>query len=191
LRDVTEEDAAAMPSLCTSGFHFVSATRSQLAQLRQAVAPIYRQLARSDPLFNEVRSLGERTADTSKPLRCPASKPGTADTTGIDGIYAMTLTRAEAARCGMEEQKYPQTLFTLRLHEGAVDMTEQPGGPSHRSQTAWVGGYSVYHDTLRVTGDYTLSMTWRRHGRQLVLSALRGGGCGDRAVWTLHPWAHR
>jgi TRAP-type C4-dicarboxylate transport system substrate-binding protein len=105
-----------------------------------------------------------------------------------DGTYQMTLPDKEARKCPGDEHN-TGGLNELVLHNGDVQMYNQTaGGPF---ELGWSGSYRFFRDRFEVTEDSTgivLNMHWAFDGKQLSLTDMRGGECGDAMAWTTHPW---
>jgi TRAP-type C4-dicarboxylate transport system substrate-binding protein len=114
----TERDArAAMAKACKQGrLSFVSASTSELAALREAVQPVYRELER-DPLTRDAIATIERMRrdmPTSTPMvrcaRADRAAPSQASASALEGRWRMTWTRRELIAGGIPEKTLPKDL---------------------------------------------------------------------------------
>lgn len=114
----------------------------------------------------------------------------------VDGTYVMTIswpkvkaTSADARCVGGAEGSSALTVYELSLTNGAVSLSVRVGGPKAALEPAFDGLFRVEQNQF-IFGDGAdpLSATFQVTDRGLTLSHLRGGFCGDRAIWTTKPW---
>jgi TRAP-type C4-dicarboxylate transport system substrate-binding protein len=164
------EEKNALDALCASGsLTFARASESELAGLRTAVEPVYREL-QSDPLTKEVlaeiRAL--RGSAASEALRC---RERASNESQLEDTWRITVSRKEmlAAGASTAEAARYSGKATLELHDGrwvfrgaratvsgtnVVDgdivrmtvkrCTANPCSPGMRTEYRW----SVFRDTL-------------------------------------------
>ena len=114
-------------------------------------------------------------------------------TSPIDGTYVMSIswprTHTATAKCvGGPEGKSPRTVYELSLANGEMQLWVRIGGPSAPREPADSGSFRVTADDKFVFHDGTTTAKIDYRHRTLTLSDLRGGECGDRAIWTTKPW---
>lgn len=114
----------------------------------------------------------------------------------VDGTYVMTIswpkvktTNADARCVGGAEGSSGLTVYELSLADGAVSLSVRVGGPKAAPEPAFDGPFRVEQDQF-IFGDGAdpMTATFQVTDRGLALSHLKGGSCGDRAIWTTKPW---
>lgn len=125
------------------------------------------------------------TPTTSETATAVAASP-------LDGTYTMSIswpnTHTADAKCvGGAEGASAMVVYELALDHGSLRLWVRVGGPKAPREPA-------DHSAFRVAGyqfifhDEATTSTFSYDGRELKLSDLRGGQCGDRAIWTTKPW---
>ena len=190
------EDEEAVAMLCRRGMSFATASASDLAELRAALEPVYAQLT-SDP---ETRSYVDAIESIKQEIAAPAEAPGCASVQGApasagipEGIYEMTVTRADYARWGVEVEM--TGVFTLEFKDGRVISRAPSGG------VGFDAPYTLFRDKFEAVGDPdTLTARWAFDGRKLEFkdfAACTGSPCvstGEldyHVTWASHPWVLR
>jgi TRAP-type C4-dicarboxylate transport system substrate-binding protein len=161
--------AADADVLCKRGLKIVAATTRELAEIRQAVQPVYDDLGR-DPKtaawLAEITKLRQTThAPADDAGSCGGSSPAkkTTTVTPLDGTWAVSFSRAELMAAGADpSEDLPENYarFTMKLHKGIYEMiASSPNGSA--SGTYLVQGPKL---TLTVTGGCcagdTFTTTW-------------------------------
>jgi TRAP-type transport system periplasmic protein len=130
---LADRDAQSVKVACQSGTRFANASRTDLASLRKAFAPVYASLEQ-DPqtkaFIQRIRAL-KRSTPAAAPLAIPAGCTGKAPeqpagNTGtapadLNGTYRYLLTKEDARKAGDPElDAFPQ-VTTVKLRDGQVD----------------------------------------------------------------------
>jgi len=166
--------------LCRRGLRFVRASDQELAALRRAVQPVYRQLERNAvtrSLLQQIRMMKHQTLATTAP-HAPTCSPsdsaaaaGDRKATVLDGVYRTSFTREELAASPLlvdpgEASDENWGRFTLTLQHGRVTFTAQQTDAA----------------TSRTSGTYTVN------GDAIVLSFTAGGSAGETFAfrWSLY-----
>jgi hypothetical protein len=163
------EDVAATRALCRLPLHIVSTRAGQLAALRRAVEPVYRQLrgrATTRRMLNRIQVL-KRTTQRETPVECPstASNSGTQAASPLDGVWEMTVSRADLI--GNPAYGHPASdedlaldvgRYRLEVHDGRTRF-DLVGAVEHSWDT---GVYSVQNHTVvfRQTAGHDVGETW-------------------------------
>ena len=147
------------------------------------------QIKRFEDMLATLR-LSDRDPTTASASPAPASS-------AVDGDYRMSVswpkvTTADARCVGGPEGSTRLAVYDLSLDQGHLGLTVRLGGPRAPAEPAFSGTFQVtdhqvvFGDSVApLTADYTVD------GRALTLSNLKGGECGDRAIWTTRPWIRR
>jgi TRAP-type C4-dicarboxylate transport system substrate-binding protein len=98
--------------------------------------------------------------------------------------FFTTMSAADWAQCPPSEGAETNEIV---FQDGLVRLYNIPAGSTQHT-LGFKDTYTVYRDKLTV-GPYTV--TWKLTGKTLVLSDLTNGECGDRIVWTAHPWTRK
>ena len=185
------EETNSGESLCNAGMQFPTAGDDQLAGLRSEIEPIYGQLA-ADPetngFLNAITAIKGDLGAPPHTVNCPQVEPGS---TGTDiegppeGTYTMTLSPSDApADCPLEPPV--ETLFTMTLANGSVEMWAQVGGAGSERELGWAGPYAAFRDRIELG---TMTARWSFDGDELMFSDMEDVlSCGDVVVWATHPW---
>ena len=190
------EDEEAVEMLCRRGMSFAIASASDLAELRAAFEPVYAQLT-SDPetrsYVDAIETIKQEIAASAEAPSC-ASVQGEPASAGIpEGIYEMTVTRADYARWGVEVQN--TGVVTLEVTDGRVLLRFRNG------EVGFDAPYTIFRDRLEAVSDPdTITARWAFDGRKLEFkdfAACTGSPCvstGEfdyHVVWASHPWVLR
>jgi TRAP-type C4-dicarboxylate transport system substrate-binding protein len=140
---IEREQREALAGLCQRGaLRLASASPSELAALRAAVRPVYRELER-DPgtrkLIAEIRRIKRGIA--SEPLRCRAAVIAAA---AIEGRWSATATREQLLAAGAEPKEVGpgQRTATLELDRGRWVARLEPN-------RSWTGTYAITGERTR------------------------------------------
>jgi TRAP-type C4-dicarboxylate transport system substrate-binding protein len=186
-----EQEAAA--TLCRRNLGFVAASAADLAGLRNALSPVYRELERDAQTRSFIAQIEElrRELPVSREdaLQCSPSRETTSG--GIpNGTYANTTTRADARRAGIAAgDPFYENLPThhrLVLTSGAFVMYDTfPDG--HTEAPGFSGRYSVYRDRIVFQGAQdTIPLGWSFKGKTLRFDDDGKGGYYGAAFTP--PW---
>ena len=149
LRRVAGDEATAVAELCRRGrSSLVVATAADVAGLRAAVRPVYRELER-DPDARRLIAWIEGRRRGSHVLRCPKAPGGAqAASTGIDGRWETTWTRDGLIAVGLARRDAVAIAghHTVDFHDKRFRFEGDPG--SGRSAE---GSYVVDGDVVRFT----------------------------------------
>jgi TRAP-type C4-dicarboxylate transport system substrate-binding protein len=120
---------------------------------------------------------------TSHPWRLEPATPQIA-TIPENVTFFTTMAAADWAACAPGDGAETNEIV---FQDGIVRLYNIPAG-STQPTLGFKDSYTIYRDKLTL-GAYTV--TWKLTGKTLVLSNLTNGECGDRVVWTAHPWTRR
>jgi TRAP-type C4-dicarboxylate transport system substrate-binding protein len=181
------EDADAVAALCQSAATFVMSTPAELAALRAAVDPIYRDLA-ADPATATSFATISKLAGSDPPADVPAcssvappasaaapTSTATADTSELDGEYAVTLAGSDL----QAGDRLPEQIGLTRLlidrgqfrltHDGDAANWTADGTARVDGSTLTLGvahaedvGPHGAPDGLPVSDTQTLTFDWKR-----------------------------
>jgi TRAP-type C4-dicarboxylate transport system substrate-binding protein len=196
------EESESGSSLCDAGMQFPLASDDQLAGLREALQPVYGQLAGNDETSGYLDDIEGIKADLNSPPHTVDCVP-TADEAApseIDGVYTQNLTGQDLIdaiiESGCDSPNLPDpadippdaTLaHQLTLRGGKLELLVSFNDGEF--EPSFIGTYDVLRDRVEIRdpeGEFTLH--WTLDGTNLVLSDIEGGGCDGEIVWTAHPW---
>ncbi|MEP7369811.1 MAG: hypothetical protein ABI662_09165 [Dermatophilaceae bacterium] len=149
-----------------------------------------------EAMLKNIKFSSRDVANPSASSSSPASGPGTSS---VDGSYVMTIswpkvkaTDADARCVGGAEGSSALTVYELTLGHGSVRLAVRVGNPKAAPEPAFSGLFRLEKDQF-IFGDGAdpLTATFTVTNHTLTLSRLRGGFCGDRAIWTTKPWMRR
>jgi TRAP-type C4-dicarboxylate transport system substrate-binding protein len=173
--------------LCTRGLKIVSATNTELAELRRKLQPVYDRLLLANPqtkaLIAEIQTMRQASQTppaTAGPCDGSAQATKTTTVTPLDGTWRVSYTRAELLAAGADpSEDLPANYgtFTLTFHRGDFSaVASEPTGSTsgtylvkgNKLTYTSTGGccigdsftatWSVYRDTLTFTGDIPTGM---------------------------------
>jgi TRAP-type C4-dicarboxylate transport system substrate-binding protein len=192
-----QEDQQAVPELCKRGTRLPAALPHQLAELRDAVRPVYATLRRdasTNKWLDQIQALKQHLDVAPETVSCAgigAPQPATP----IDGTYSRRSGLADFLAACHKPPPGPGApahgTLEVVFHHGDVIQYEQPDGGT--KDIGWRGTYQVFRDTLELTEagtGATMTLTWSLHGSTLTLSNLQNGHCDDVSVWA-HAWTKR
>ena len=199
------QDHSALVDLCRRGIKLVSASATDIDELRAASAPLLARLERQPQTkawLAAIRELRTRVAPSGEPpLHCPNVRRASGG--GLtDGDYTATITREDAAAelaripraarrgAGISPDGVSDILhsrFKLSLRHGTFALYQR-----HADGTLDVGiqgTYSLYRDRFvgRGSNGDTLRARWSFDGTKLRFSDFGFGGA-YRLVWASEPW---
>lgn len=146
-------DQDAQRALCAGGVTFVDASRRDLVALRRAVAPVYAVLDRDASTAKALRAIEElKRRSGARATVVPACANRDAPAQGasmVDGLYTMTLTKAEMAQVvELESDQVAENWgnFRFALTHGDIAYTQE----NAEACTWFYGRYTVKGDKLDV-----------------------------------------
>jgi TRAP-type C4-dicarboxylate transport system substrate-binding protein len=185
-----ERDEAAV--LCRRGLSFVVATPADISTLREALAPVYRELERDD----QTRAFIARIAKLRQALSVSAetlpscSTGGRSASGGIpDGVYTNTTTADDARRARIQAGNPFYGLLPIRhrLVLKSGDFVMYDIFPNGQTEVGASGTYSVYRDRIIFqTPEDRISLAWSRDGEALKFDD--GGKGGYYGAGFTPPW---
>jgi TRAP-type C4-dicarboxylate transport system substrate-binding protein len=145
LAEIERQDAEGLRSLCAGHLaSLVTASRAELAGLRAAVQPVYRELERHDrtrALIARIRALDD--GSQPKPLSCPGPPPAAA--AALDGTWASEVSRDELLAAGAPRRDADR-------YYGKGKLVLGDGHWTYRDARGTVAGrYSVLGEIVRMT----------------------------------------
>jgi TRAP-type C4-dicarboxylate transport system substrate-binding protein len=195
LATVQAYEAQTVAVVCRARLKLVTATAADLAELRAAVAPVYRALEQNTETRSYIRSITamrRRLGVGGQPLSCAGVPSREASTAIPSGTYSGFSTSRDARREGLPASdtlsRYPIIHRTVILRPTRVVLKETY--PDGHTEIGWDGAYSVYRDRIVLTnaGDgYKVTARWSFDGKELRFTHVGPAG-GDAVVWGSHPW---
>jgi len=203
LADIRAREKEAMGILCKRpGLAIRSATRSQLAALRAAAAPVTRALKRDPATRHAVREI-EAMRSEVEPEPAPACAPEDGARAGaatpVEGLWRMDTTRAEAAEVVQAADLVPENFgeFLFAFKDGRFAFTTESAGACIWAYGTYSvddevvewriedgGGDSPNH-ALNVPGE-VFRYDWSRYRDQLELAPIEGEVSPE--PFRVEPW---
>jgi TRAP-type C4-dicarboxylate transport system substrate-binding protein len=186
-----ERDAAAV--LCRRGLSFVVATPADISTLREALAPVYRELGRDDQtraFIARIAKLRQATSVAAETLPSCSTGERSASAGIPDGVYTNTTTADDArrARIQADDPFYALLPVRHRLVLKSGDFVIHDISPNGQTEIGASGTYSVYRDRIIFqTSEDTISFAWSLEGNALRFDdGGKGGyyGAGFTPPWT-------
>jgi TRAP-type C4-dicarboxylate transport system substrate-binding protein len=195
LRASRAEDDEAAAILCRRGMTFAIASETDLAEIRNALQPVYAELT-ADPKtksgIDAITSLkGEVAASAEAPSCSPNESPAgaspvKANRTPIDGVYEFTTTADELLAAG-SDNTYVENYGAYRwvLDHGRFEMTQENGASDRWTKGTYVVLDDVVEFTVEEFGGIApngasekpgevFTYTWSLYRDQLTLRAVKG-----------------
>jgi TRAP-type transport system periplasmic protein len=193
---VRAREAETVAVMCRGGTKLVTATSADLAGLRAAVTPVYRELehdAKTRSYIHLITAMRGRLPVGGQTLSCAGVSSRKADSTAIpSGTYAGFSTSRDARREGLPasdtQSQYRIIHRTLILRSNHVVLKETY--PNGQTDIGYDGTYSVYRDQIVLTNTsdgYKVRARWSFDGKNLHFTDV-GPSAGDAVVWGSHPW---
>jgi hypothetical protein len=186
-----ERDAGA--ELCRRGLSFVVATPADISTLREALAPVYRELERDDQtraFIARIAKLRQATSVAAETLPSCSTGERSASAAIRDGVYTNTTTADDARRARIRagDRFYARLPVRHRLVLKSGDFVIHDIFPNGQTEIGASGTYSVYRDRIIFqTSEDTISFAWSVEGN--VLRFDDGGKGGYYGAVFTHPWA--
>jgi TRAP-type C4-dicarboxylate transport system substrate-binding protein len=192
------DDANAVIRLCKAGLTFDQSSDADLAAFEKALAPVYATI-RKDPAnatrldrITEIKQSLHRAPNGADCNSIPGDQQQKA--TRYDGTYEMSVVwpkvKTAAARCvGGPEAGPKGAIYDMVLEKGTLSLSVRVGSPNAKREFGFEGNYRFFKDQMQfgdLSAPYTVDFAY--DGRKLTMSNLRGGECGDAAIWTTKPW---
>lgn len=191
-----EKDRLAV--ICRQELKVSFASESALAELRQALRPVFAQLeadTETHTALARIERIASALAEPTEAVSCDEDEPKPSAAAIPDGTYTVTITPRDALRAGLEPDdpfvRAGVSHVTLHLRRGNFLLR------SDKDPDGWEGTYSIYRDRISVTGVDGVSFTarWSFEQDRLrfedVSDPVRPGvpGSGYELVtWSSHPW---
>jgi TRAP-type transport system periplasmic protein len=192
----TEDERGARP-VCSAGMKLHAASEENLAALRTALDPVYRDLKADAETASAIAAIEKlktevKTPDTATCRTVDQAKSKTA----LAAEYQWTLTRKDALQYGTDgdkeqgalETNYPDT-FTTKLEDG--HWTQSQTAPDAGIET---GTYEVAGDRIVFDWDtgpkLSFSYTVHSHG-DLTLKPIQPMEAGDAFIWSTKRWVRQ
>jgi TRAP-type transport system periplasmic protein len=185
-----EQTAAA--ALCRRGLSFVLATPADISTLREALAPVYRELERDDQtraFIARIAKLRQATSVAAETLPSCSTGESSASAAIPDGVYTNTTTADDAlrARIPAGDRFYARLPVRHRLVLRSGDFVMHDIFPSGQTEVGASGTYSIYRDRIIFqTSEDTISLGWSLEGN--VLRFDDGGKGGYYGAGFTPPW---
>jgi TRAP-type transport system periplasmic protein len=186
-----ERDAAAV--LCRRGLSFVVANKAEVSTLREALAPVYRELERDDQtraFIARIAKLRQATSVAAETLPSCSTGERSASAAVPDGVYTNTTTADDARRAGIPagDPFYARLPVRHRLVLKSGDFVIHDIFPNGQTEKGASGTYSVYRDRIIFqTTEDTIPLAWSLEGNALRFDdGGKGGyyGAGFTPPWT-------
>jgi TRAP-type C4-dicarboxylate transport system substrate-binding protein len=175
-----ERDAAA--ALCRRGLRFVVANKAEVSTVREALAPVYRELERDDQtraLIARIAELRQATSVAAETLSACPTGERSASARIPDGVYTNTTTADDARRAGIpaSDPFYARLPVRHRLVLKSSDFVFYDIFPDGRTEVGASGTYSVYRDRIIFqTGEDKIPFEWSLEGDVLKFDDGGKGG---------------
>lgn len=190
-----DEDRSAAANLCRVGVELPEASDAELATMRQAVTPVYDEIAKdakSAAWLARIRELKARLGAGPDTASCmDAGRLGAttdalrsgSNTSIPEGTYEVTITDADWRKSGLTPGG---SHFTLSFENGVVTARDAEG-------VGFRARYTIFRDKLETQGGTDpLTATFVVHGKTLIFTDVDTGTCADcepyHVVWGSHPW---
>jgi TRAP-type transport system periplasmic protein len=190
----TEDQRGARP-VCAAGMKLPAASAENLAALRTALDPVYRDLKADAETASAISVIEKLKAEANSPDTATCANTDQAKSkTALAAEYRWTLTRNDALKYGTDDDKaaaatdYPIT-FTTKLEDG------------HWTQSQSASDAGIETGTYQVTGDRILfdwdtgpklSFTYTANGHgDLTLKPIQPMEAGDAFVWSTKKWVRQ
>jgi TRAP-type C4-dicarboxylate transport system substrate-binding protein len=173
---LADSEARSIQIACQSGARFAEASKSDIAALEAAFAPVYAELQRDPATKGYIeqiealkRSIPVQAAPTI-PAGCTGEAPEQPTASGgtapafLNGTYRWVLTQADADEVGDPETNYPH-IITITLEDGHLEGgCFGAGGGTYSVEGDRITFYSVEYDgyttvTFSVDGKGNLHLT--------------------------------
>ncbi len=186
-----ERDAVAV--LCRRGLSFVVATPADISTLREALAPVYRELERDDQtraFIARIAKLRQATSVAAETLPSCSTGERSASAALSDGVYTNTTTADDArrARIPAGDPYYRLLPARHRLVLKSGDFVIHDIFPNGQTEIGASGTYSVYRDRIIFqTREDKIPLRWSLEGNALKFDdGGKGGyyGAGFTPPWT-------
>jgi len=196
LSAVRTQERTALAAFCRARIDLVTATPSDLSQLRAAVAPMLARLERNPQTRSFIASI-EAMRETAgaaaeAALSCAPQAPPAAS--GLpDGTYTTRITPGDVRRSGLPRDMagdIAQSHFTLVLKSGSFVLYQLH--PSGQREIGIEGTYSLYRDRFVGTGSNgdVIRARWSFDGTNLRFADIEPKG-PYYVVWGSEPWTRR
>ena len=179
LERVESNEGSALAAVCARGTtRLVTVSRTDRAELRRAVQPVYDELRR-DALTRELIARIEQMRATSPPdtIRCPdvARRAGFA-TDAIDGTWEWSVTRDELLAAGDTPSGAERLAGSWRLvfRKGRFELRNLDSGDALTGDFRLVGNRLVAHLDDARPNDPALQYTWSVFRGRLKLGPVAG-----------------
>jgi TRAP-type C4-dicarboxylate transport system substrate-binding protein len=182
------EEGRDLKILCRRGLRFVRASDQELAALRRAVQPVYRQLERNAvtrSLLQQIRMMKHQTPATAAPHAPTCSPSASAAATGdqkatvLDGVYRTSFTQEELANSPYlydkgEVQAGNWGEFTLTFDHGRVTLDQRNDVGSYSTSGSYTvdGEVITLHFTEGVNAGETFTAHWSLYRDVLTFKRL-------------------
>ena len=168
------------------------ATPADVSKLRDALAPVYRELEQDDQtrsFIARIRQLRQTTSDSAETLPSCSTGERSASAAIPDGVYTNTTTADDARRAripaGNPFYRLLPTRHRLVLKSGDFVMYDL--FPNGQTEIGASGTYSVYRDRIIFqTPEDTIPFAWSLEGNALMLDD--GGNGGYYGAGFTPPW---
>ncbi len=177
-------------NLCRRGLTFLTATDTDLADLRRAVQPVYDRLAREAQTKSAIEQIRQMRTGAAAIADAPACSPASAqaetrtERTPIDGVYRQHTTAGDLRSAGTPEGDVnPGNYGTLQtvLDRGRFTQTQSASGIA--SGTYTVAGYTL---TMSYPNGELFTFHWSLYRDLLTLEAAPGKT--SPAPMLARPW---
>lgn len=208
--DLVADETNVVRDICLSGGRFAEASGSDLAALRDALAPVYTALERDAATkafierILELKSTIAAGTGLVVPTDCTGVAPGRPDATGgsapeaLNGTYRWTLTTEDVLASPTEDKSaghlatFPW-IFTMTLQDGTWSLTHTGAGQPFSDAPG--DPFSVAGDQISFVWPegggpgYTITFTFSVDDQGgLHLRPVEPMNPGEVFVWTTHPW---
>lgn len=192
----TEDERGARP-VCAAGMKLPAASKENLAALRTALDPVYRDLKADAETASAIAKIEKLKTEVNTPDTATCGNGNQAKSnTALAGEYQWTLTRKDALTYGTDGDKEPgeleanyPTTFTIKLKDGR--WTQSQTAPDSGIDT---GTYEVSGDRIVFDWDTgpKISFTYSANSQgDLTLQPIQPMEAGDAFVWSTKSWVRQ
>ena len=197
LADSRAEDSDAIPLLCQEGMKLAVANDEELAELRDAVEPVYKRIT-SDPAnekwLGEIATIKDELGAPPDTAQCAATSDNnaSADVGFPQGTFEVSITADDYAAKGWElgagdvgpdGVQGSTGTFRIVIDDTTITSLDPPNG-----ETGFVGHYTVFRDRIEVTdGTDTVTANWSFDGDNLIFTNVTPEHTPFEVVWESHP----
>ena len=193
------EDEEAWPILCRRGLNFATASEGDLAELRSALEPVYRDLVNDPDTESYVAAITDLKTEIAASAEAPECAPDSEDGKSAsgaaipEGTYETMVTEADWNEQGLPP--YTVGVFRMVFEDGELTILDPPD-----YEIGFRASYSVFRDQIEAKSNSdTVTAQWSLDGTRLRFTNVgscegpsctpaAGGASPFTVVWGSNPW---